>query len=662
MGGACTKNTVYQPAERTTETESIDRQLDEAKAREELHFKILCLGAGESGKSTVIKQLTFIHKQQLTPEERLSYVKVLQNNTVQCMITLIKEAEAFGYSSQFSEAERLAADAVCNYDQRSDMTYELLEHIQLLWHSESITLTYSRRNEYWHLEATDYYFSNAERYVADGFIPTEEDIVMARKRTTGVVVTELDYGGVHWSCVDVGGQRSERRKWLNCFDNVKAIIYVVNLAGYCKVLFEDKAVNRMHESLNLFEATMSNPLFQHTPVFIFLNKKDLFEQLLRTQPIDCCFPDYGGSNDLHSCIEYISEEYERRLPVGRRDKPTFLLLAARMKKDVQYCFEEVKDLLLDMHKRQIGKAKKALERVEKRNRAVDGDDAEGEAEGGEGGVGQRDGKGEQKYQVRGLQGWEATRKPTKVGGGVKKPLPANMLATVKSSAGQARDEKQAAEAKAEEEEAKAGGNVDRTGGKEQPQHQQQPLLIQAHSTPSHDVSHAALIPSASNPLSTPTGQSTALPPLASHGSSGHEPSTATASYNQHDNHSSIAIQSAAAIRNGPRHSTSSNTDSTTQISHLNPVSMATNGNAHVTPTVTPRGVGGGGGEGRGRAESREGEDEWGGGRDRGDSGGGMGSGRQRIKDVEEVKENDEQDSLLGAAPASDAIVAVQQVS
>ena len=655
MGGACTKSTVYQPVERTTETESIDRQLDEAKAREELHFKILCLGAGESGKSTVIKQLTFIHKQQLTPEERLSYVKVLQNNTVQCMITLIKEAEAFGYSSQFAEAERVAADAVCNHDQRSDIQYELVESIQLLWHSEAIQLTYSRRNEYWHLEATDYYFANAERYVADGFVPTEEDIVMARKRTTGVVVTELDYGGVHWSCVDVGGQRSERRKWLNCFDSVKAIIYVVNLAGYCKVLFEDKAVNRMHESLNLFEATMSNPLFQHTPVFIFLNKKDLFEQLLRTQPIDCCFPDYQGSNDLHSCIEFISEEYERRLPVGRRDKPTFLLLAARMKKDVQYCFEEVKDLLLDMHRKQIGKAKKALERVEKRNRAAEGDEVEGEAEAGDGGGGQRDGK-EQKFQVRGLQGWEATRKNTKVGGGVKKPLPANMLATVKpAAAGQAGEEKQAGGARPEEER-RTGESEDRTeGSPKQLQQQRQPHRNDVQSSPSQDVSHAVFAPSASNPLSTPTAQSTAVQPMASHCSSG-ETSSGTASYDHHDNPSSIALQS-AAVR-GPRHSTSSS--SSTTLSHLNALSQAAHA-AHVTPTVSPRG-GAGGGDGRARGESRDSEDDaWSsGGRDRGDSSG-LASGKPAIKQVEEVKENDEHDGLLKAAAASDAIVAVQQV-
>jgi hypothetical protein len=47
--------------------------------------------------------------------------------------------------------------------------------------------------------------------------------------------------------VDVGGQRSERKKWIHCFDDVKAIVFVVSLAGYNQVLFEDEEMNRMHE-------------------------------------------------------------------------------------------------------------------------------------------------------------------------------------------------------------------------------------------------------------------------------------------------------------------------------------------------------------------------------------------------------------------------------
>ena len=45
------------------------------------------------------------------------------------------------------------------------------------------------------------------------------------------------------------------------------------LLGYANVLFEDGNVNRMHESLELFKQTMSNPRFINTPVFLMLNKK-----------------------------------------------------------------------------------------------------------------------------------------------------------------------------------------------------------------------------------------------------------------------------------------------------------------------------------------------------------------------------------------------------
>ena len=43
--------------------------------------------------------------------------------------------------------------------------------------------------------------------------------------------------------VDVGGQRSERKKWLNCFENVTSLIFLVALSEYDQVLYEsDKEV------------------------------------------------------------------------------------------------------------------------------------------------------------------------------------------------------------------------------------------------------------------------------------------------------------------------------------------------------------------------------------------------------------------------------------
>ncbi len=45
--------------------------------------------------------------------------------------------------------------------------------------------------------------------------------------------------------VDVGGQRSERRKWIHCFENVTSIIFLVALSEYDQILFEsDNEVSR----------------------------------------------------------------------------------------------------------------------------------------------------------------------------------------------------------------------------------------------------------------------------------------------------------------------------------------------------------------------------------------------------------------------------------
>ena len=48
-------------------------------------------------------------------------------------------------------------------------------------------------------------------------------------------------------------------------------------------MFEDNSVNRMQESLELFKEVAGNPIFEKTPIFVFLNKKDLFEEMIATK-------------------------------------------------------------------------------------------------------------------------------------------------------------------------------------------------------------------------------------------------------------------------------------------------------------------------------------------------------------------------------------------
>ena len=57
--------------------------------------------------------------------------------------------------------------------------------------------------------------------------------------------TSFTRGDLLISLIDVGGQRSERKKWLHCFDSVDAVLFVVAMSEYDEVLAEDSDVNRM---------------------------------------------------------------------------------------------------------------------------------------------------------------------------------------------------------------------------------------------------------------------------------------------------------------------------------------------------------------------------------------------------------------------------------
>lgn len=106
---------------------------------------------------------------------------------------------------------------------------------------------------------------------------------------------------------DVGGQRSERKKWIHCFEGVTAIIFCVALSGYDLVLAEDEEMNRMIESMKLFDSICNSKWFVETSIILFLNKKDLFEEKIPRSPLTICFPEYTGKlskalDIIYSCV------------------------------------------------------------------------------------------------------------------------------------------------------------------------------------------------------------------------------------------------------------------------------------------------------------------------------------------------------------------------
>jgi guanine nucleotide-binding protein G(i) subunit alpha len=108
---------------------------------------------------------------------------------------------------------------------------------------------------------------------------------------------------------DVGGQRSERKKWIHCFENVTTILFLVAISEYDQLLLEDETVNRMQEALTLFDSICNSRWFVKTSIILFLNKIDRFREKLPLSPMRNYFPDYEGGDDYNAACDYILNRF-----------------------------------------------------------------------------------------------------------------------------------------------------------------------------------------------------------------------------------------------------------------------------------------------------------------------------------------------------------------
>lgn len=108
---------------------------------------------------------------------------------------------------------------------------------------------------------------------------------------------------------DVGGQRDERRKWIQCFNDVTAIIFVCASSSYNLVLWEDNTQNRLRESLALFKNIWNNRWLKTISVILFLNKQDMLAEKIKAgrHKLEDYFPEFA-SYQLPADAQYDASE------------------------------------------------------------------------------------------------------------------------------------------------------------------------------------------------------------------------------------------------------------------------------------------------------------------------------------------------------------------
>uniref|UniRef100_A0A8C3URM6 G protein subunit alpha 12 n=1 Tax=Catharus ustulatus TaxID=91951 RepID=A0A8C3URM6_CATUS len=338
------------------------RDIDAMLARERRAVrrlvKILLLGAGESGKSTFLKQMRIIHGREFDQKALLEFRATIYENILKGCRVLVDARDKLGIPWQYTENEKHGMFLMA-FENKAGMpiepaTFQLyVPALGALWRDSGIKEAFSRRSEYQLGESVKYFLDNLDRIGQLNYFPSKQDILLARKATKGIVEHDFIIKKIPFKMVDVGGQRSQRQKWFQCFDGITSILFMVSSSEYDQVLMEDRRTNRLVESMNIFETIVNNKLFFNVSIILFLNKMDLLVEKVKTVSIKKYFSDFKGDpHRLEDVQRYLVQCFDRKR--RNRSKPLFHHFTTAIDtENIRFVFHAVKDTILQENLKDI---------------------------------------------------------------------------------------------------------------------------------------------------------------------------------------------------------------------------------------------------------------------------------------------------------------------
>ncbi|GAA95470.1 uncharacterized protein L969DRAFT_92602 [Mixia osmundae IAM 14324] len=282
--------------------------------------KMLLLGPGESGKTTVLKQMKIIHLKGFGHHEIERYRQQVFRNicvSMQMIVRVLDEESAGKVTLEEEDNERhldLFRIDIPHLAEGQPYPARYRIAMQALW-LEPIARACTLRSAALALpENTLYFYSHLDRLFSPRYAPTEQDILHCRGKTTGIHEIQFKTQHHDYRLFDVGGQRSERRKWLHCFENVTCVIFVASVAAYDQYLLEDQQSNQMTEALMLFEVIANSLWFKSTDMVLLLNKTDLLNTKVLASDVKAFFPSFtGNSRSSQDVRSYFKRQFLDRV-------------------------------------------------------------------------------------------------------------------------------------------------------------------------------------------------------------------------------------------------------------------------------------------------------------------------------------------------------------
>lgn len=201
-----------------------------------------------------------------------------------------------------------------DYDEVTDILLACKEDMKSLWEDPLVQEILSQRRVRIE-DSSGFFLNDIDRIVSRDYEPSDDDVVRARLRSVGVqehkFTVDADQGR-EWIMYDLEGTRSSRASWAPFFDDMNAIIFLAPISCFDEQLREDRNVNRLEDSLQLWRTVCSSRILAKTQIILFLNKCDIFRnKLQRGVLVKTYVPSFGDrQNDVATAMKYFQHHFK----------------------------------------------------------------------------------------------------------------------------------------------------------------------------------------------------------------------------------------------------------------------------------------------------------------------------------------------------------------